>query len=156
MKPILVFALFATVCIAQDTPQDAEGCTDSPLVARFPGSHINSCEHKEFQAADIPVSRDKDGNSVAKSIEGDYYYYDIGTRDGLKLRVEGHTDNAGTRATNQKLSEQRAAAVVSWLAAHGIDRSRLAAQGFADTKPVADNSSEEGRAKNRRVELVKM
>jgi OOP family OmpA-OmpF porin len=83
MKSILLFALFATVCMAQDAPQDAEGCTDSPLVARFPGSHINSCEHKEFQAADIPVSRDKDGNAVTKSIEGDYYYYDIGTRDGL-------------------------------------------------------------------------
>jgi OOP family OmpA-OmpF porin len=77
-------------------------------------------------------------------------------RPDLKLRVEGHTDNAGTRTANQKLSEQRAAAVVSWLVGHGLDRSRLAAQCFADTKPVADNSTEEGRAQNRRVELVKM
>jgi flagellar motor protein MotB len=45
---------------------------------------------------------------------------------------------------------------VAWLADHGVDKSRLAAQGFADTKPVEDNSTEEGRAKNRRVELVKM
>jgi len=75
---------------------------------------------------------------------------------GLKLRVEGHTDNVGTRAMNQRLSEQRAAAVVAWLVTHGITKDRLTAQGFADTKPVEDNSTEEGRAKNRRVELVKI
>lgn len=49
----------------------------------FPGSHINSCEHKEFQAAEIPLSKDADGNPVNKSLEGEYYYYDIGTREGL-------------------------------------------------------------------------
>ena len=76
--------------------------------------------------------------------------------DGLKVRVEGHTDNVGTRAMNQRLSEQRATAVVAWLTAHGIAKDRLTAQGFADTKPVEDNSTEEGRAKNRRVELVKV
>jgi len=73
-----------------------------------------------------------------------------------KLRVEGHTDNVGSKAANQTLSVQRAQAVVGWLAAHGADKSRLAAQGFGDTRPVADNSGEEGRAKNRRVDLVKM
>jgi outer membrane protein OmpA-like peptidoglycan-associated protein len=77
-------------------------------------------------------------------------------RPDLKLRIEGHTDNVGTRAANQKLSDQRAAAVVGWLASHGIDRSRLSAEGFADTKPVGDNATEEGRSQNRRVELVKM
>ena len=74
---------------------------------------------------------------------------------GWKLRLEGHTDNVGGKAANQALSEQRAAAVVAWLVKNGIGKDRLAAQGFGDTKPVADNSSEEGRAKNRRVELVK-
>jgi outer membrane protein OmpA-like peptidoglycan-associated protein len=75
---------------------------------------------------------------------------------GLKLRVEGHTDNVGGKAANQALSDQRAAAVVAWLASHGVTKARLAAQGFGDTKPVADNATEEGRAKNRRVELVRM
>lgn len=74
----------------------------------------------------------------------------------LKLRVEGHTDNVGAAATNQALSEKRAQAVVSWLAAHGIEIGRMEAKGFGATKPVADNGSEEGRAKNRRVELVKL
>ena len=72
-----------------------------------------------------------------------------------KLHLEGHTDNVGGKAVNQALSEQRAAAVVAWLVKNGIGKDRLAAQGFGDTKPVADNSSEAGRAKNRRVELVK-
>jgi OOP family OmpA-OmpF porin len=269
MRVFGLLVMFAAMSWPQDAPQDAEGCTDSPLVARFPGSHINSCEHKEFEAADMPVGTDRDGNQIRKSIEGEYFRYDIGTREGLsklqlfrnfqaalqkagyktdyssspdeltvhngpqfiymqfsdeyyylttvkqkemkqeatadaaamgneidqsghvavygihfdtgkavilpdseqmlkqiqalleqrpdlKLRVEGHTDNVGPRAANQKLSEQRAAAVVGWLVAHGIAQSRLSAQGFADTKPVGDNSTEEGRAQNRRVELVKM
>ena len=78
------------------------------------------------------------------------------TTSALKLRVEGYTDNVGQAAANQALSERRAQAVVAWLTAHGIDASRLAARGFGPANPVADNSSEEGRARNRRVELVKM
>jgi hypothetical protein len=73
----------------------------------------------------------------------------------LKLRVEGHTDNQGNAAANQALSERRAQAVVAWLTAHGVAASRLSAKGMAQTKPVADNSGDESRAKNRRVELVK-
>ncbi len=73
----------------------------------------------------------------------------------LKLRVEGHTDNTGAKAVNERLSLQRAQAVVAWLAARGIDAARMQAQGFGDAKPVADNSTEEGRARNRRVDLVK-
>ena len=73
----------------------------------------------------------------------------------LKLRVEGHTDNQGAAAANQALSERRAQAVVGWLTTHGVAASRLKAQGFGASKPVADNGSEDGRAKNRRVELAK-
>lgn len=73
----------------------------------------------------------------------------------LKLRIEGHTDNQGTASANQTLSEKRAQAVVAWLTSHGVQASRLTAKGFGTSKPVADNGSEEGRAKNRRVELVK-
>jgi OOP family OmpA-OmpF porin len=72
----------------------------------------------------------------------------------LKLRVEGHTDNQGAAAANQALSERRAQAVVAWLTAHGVASGRLSAKGFGASKPVADNGTEEGRAKNRRVELA--
>jgi outer membrane protein OmpA-like peptidoglycan-associated protein len=73
----------------------------------------------------------------------------------LKLRVEGHTDNQGAAAANQALSDKRAQAVVAWLTAHGVTASRLVAKGYGASKPVADNTTEDGRAKNRRVELAK-
>ncbi|UOE36371.1 OmpA family protein [Hymenobacter monticola] len=74
----------------------------------------------------------------------------------LKLSVEGHTDNAGTAPHNQQLSEARARTVVANLTAQGIAADRLKAAGFGQTKPLADNATDAGKAKNRRVELVKM
>jgi OOP family OmpA-OmpF porin len=74
---------------------------------------------------------------------------------GLKLSVEGHTDNVGTPQSNKALSEQRAKAVVSAIVGGGIDAGRLTSAGWGQEKPVADNRTEEGRAKNRRVEIVK-
>ena len=77
------------------------------------------------------------------------------TNPTLKLSVEGHTDNVGDAAANKKLSEARAKSVTTALVASGVDAVRLSAAGFGQEKPVADNRTEEGRAKNRRVELVK-
>ena len=73
----------------------------------------------------------------------------------LKLTIEGHTDDAGTPPHNQTLSQGRANAVMGMLIAQGIDPARLAAKGLGQTRPIADNGAEEGRAKNRRVELVR-
>jgi len=72
-----------------------------------------------------------------------------------KMKIEGHTDSTGTKAGNQTLSQQRAAAVVAWLVKNGVAQPRLTAVGLGDTKPIADNGTPDGRAKNRRVELVK-
>jgi outer membrane protein OmpA-like peptidoglycan-associated protein len=73
----------------------------------------------------------------------------------LSVIVGGHTDNTGTPEANMKLSEERAKAVAAALIQRGIAASRLTSQGFGHTQPIADNRLEEGRAKNRRVELVK-
>lgn len=73
----------------------------------------------------------------------------------LKLSINGHTDNTGDAAHNQKLSEGRASAVMAAIVAKGIDAARLSAKGFGQEQPLADNKTEEGKAKNRRVELVK-
>jgi outer membrane protein OmpA-like peptidoglycan-associated protein len=74
---------------------------------------------------------------------------------GLKVGVEGHTDSTGTPARNKTLSQQRAESVASALVKAGIDAKRLAAAGWGQDKPIADNKTEEGKAKNRRVEIVK-
>ena len=73
----------------------------------------------------------------------------------LKVSIEGHTDGAGNAAANKSLSEKRAQSVVAALKAAGIAADRLTAAGWGSEKPIADNKTEEGRAKNRRVELVK-
>ena len=72
----------------------------------------------------------------------------------LQIEVQGHTDNVGTDAYNQTLSEARAGAVVDWLTKHGGTAARLSAHGYGKTRPVADNNTDEGRARNRRVEIA--
>ena len=73
---------------------------------------------------------------------------------GSQVIVEGHTDHLGSKKYNQKLSEKRAGAIVSALKAKGIGTDRITAVGYGETKPVATNSTEDGRRKNRRVEII--
>lgn len=85
-------------------------------------------------------------NQVAEALKG---------APDLKIEVGGHTDNVGTADANLRLSEDRAKAVAAALTARGVAASRLTAKGYGQSSPVADNRTEDGRAKNRRVELVK-
>lgn len=71
-----------------------------------------------------------------------------------EVRLEGHTDTQGDESTNQKLSMSRAEAVKAALVAGGIDATRIGTSGYGSTKPLASNTTEEGRAQNRRLELV--
>ena len=73
----------------------------------------------------------------------------------MNISIEGHTDNVGQPQANKLLSENRAKSVMNAVNAGGIDAKRLSASGFGQERPIADNRSEDGRAKNRRVELVK-
>jgi OOP family OmpA-OmpF porin len=263
--PLTLALLFASTALAQDP--DAEGCADSLLITRMPGSMIYTCENKEFDQFTFVVGS-KNGEDIEKQLEGEYHQWSYIAREtvselqifrnieaalkkatfvidytsspnlitahkgstwytihtsantysqtvlvvkemnqeitadasslndeigkaghvavygihfdtakatitadsesalneivklleqnpDLKLHVEGHTDNAGTAAANQTLSAKRAQAVVAWLVAHGVSGARLNAKGFGQSQPVADNSTEDGRAKNRRVELAK-
>lgn len=77
------------------------------------------------------------------------------SNDSLNVSIEGHTDNVGTAAFNKTLSGNRAKSVMNAIAARGIEMSRLSAKGWGQEKPIGDNKTEEGRAKNRRVEIVK-
>jgi OmpA-OmpF porin, OOP family len=70
-----------------------------------------------------------------------------------RFEIEGHTDSTGTDAINQPLSERRAQAIRDQLVKDGVDPSALTAKGYGSSRPLADNSTPEGRAKNRRVEF---
>lgn len=74
----------------------------------------------------------------------------------LKISIEGHTDNSGDASHNKKLSNDRGNSVMNALITNGIDKARLTAKGFGSENPLVANDSEENKAKNRRVELVKV
>ena len=70
-----------------------------------------------------------------------------------KISIEGHTDDVGSDSRNQRLSEKRAETVLKYLTKHGIEKGRLSSKGFGESVPVGDNTTEEGRFQNRRVDL---
>lgn len=85
----------------------------------------------------------------------DQIYEMLSKNPDLKISIEGHTDNTGIEKSNQTLSEARAKSVMSALVQKGINASRLQSKGWGQSKPIADNNTDEGKAKNRRVEIVK-
>jgi OOP family OmpA-OmpF porin len=112
---------------------------------------------------------DERGCWVIQNIEFDYNKYNIKEQyyprlnkvvailmnnPGLKVEIAGHTDGIGSSQYNQTLSEKRAQAVKEYIVNQGIPSSQLLTAGFGKEKPIAPNTTEEGRAKNRRVELT--
>ncbi|WP_205512295.1 OmpA family protein [Longitalea arenae] len=87
------------------------------------------------------------------TIELDNIFQLLKENPTLKIQISGHTDNIGKAADNMTLSNNRAQAVVKYLAGKGIEAARLSFKGYGATKPIADNDSEQGRAQNRRTEL---
>jgi len=86
----------------------------------------------------------------------DEIYKALNANNDLKVEIRGYTDDTGIESHNQSLSNQRAETILKELVKRGIDRSRLSSIGFGSNDPIADNSTEEGKSKNRRVELIKM
>jgi outer membrane protein OmpA-like peptidoglycan-associated protein len=78
----------------------------------------------------------------------------IGVYPSIRVTVEGHTDSTGSPETNRTLSQARATVVRDYLAAQGVDSSHIEVQGLGPDRPVADNATAEGRARNRRVEII--
>jgi OmpA-OmpF porin, OOP family len=85
----------------------------------------------------------------------DEIYELMNSNPSLKISIEGHTDNVETPESNKTLSDARAKAVLNAIVSKGISKARMTSVGWGQEKPVADNRTEEGRAKNRRVEIVK-
>jgi outer membrane protein OmpA-like peptidoglycan-associated protein len=74
----------------------------------------------------------------------------------VEVEIAGHTDNTGSRTTNMKLSQQRADAVKNWLANRGVDPKRITTSAHGPDKPIAPNTTKEGRDKNRRIEFIRL
>jgi outer membrane protein OmpA-like peptidoglycan-associated protein len=131
-------------CIYIPGPKENKGC---PMVNNNLKKTVDSAARRIYfetgKATLLPASF-KALNTVLDVLRTD---------TALKLTIEGHTDNIGTAADNETLSTNRAKAVMEFLKVHGIAESRLTAAGYGEQRPIADNTTSSGRAKNRRVEL---
>lgn len=129
----------------------AHGCPPPPPppppVARVEAEQVVISEQVQFEHGTAVLRPESDGilREVAKVL--------VEHPELELVEVAGHTDDTGTPEINQKLSDERAASVQAWLVAHGVVSARLSAKGYGQSQPIADNASEEGRAKNRRVEF---
>ncbi len=119
------------------------GCPKAVVV----GKQIKILERVEFDTAQATL-RPESGSVLEAVLSVLNKHPEI-----KKVRVEGHTDNRGSRAYNRGLSQRRAAAVVGWLIKKGVDPSRLTAEGFGLDRPIDTNETSEGRQNNRRVEF---
>ncbi len=117
-----------------------------PPLAPPPGTKLGElgAAHFDFDKANVKPAGAEILNGVVKTLKD---------HPSVKVDVEGHTDSVGSDAYNLKLSEQRAQAVTNYLVRQGIDSSRLMTKGYGKAKPVADNATAAGRAKNRRAEI---
>ena len=130
--------------VATSDPK-TNGC---PALAKRTGGQIAIMEPIHFDTGKDVILPDSFGvlQAVADTIKAN--------ADIERLSIEGHTDNVGGAAFNQRLSERRAKSVVKWLTDHGVSADRLQARGLGQSKPRGENKTEEGRAQNRRVEFV--
>lgn len=118
-----------------------------PPVARVEAEQVVISEQVQFEHGTAVLRPESDGilSEVAKVL-ADHPELEL-------VEIAGHTDDTGTPAVNDKLSNDRASSVMKWLVDHGTAAGRLVAKGYGQSAPIADNASEEGRAKNRRVEF---
>lgn len=127
--------------------EDASGGATIAAQLEATGRAVTQEIHFDFNSAKILPESAAVLEEITAVLEG---------QSGLELIIEGHTDSVGGAEANLDLSRRRADAVKRWLVErHGIAEVRLTTAGYGLTRPIADNSSEEGRARNRRVELVK-
>jgi len=121
---------------------DASGCTPALTTERqtieLPG--VNFEFDSSVLTADSSAALDKAVQLLTQNAD-------------LIVEIAGHTDSLGSDEYNQGLSERRAAAVLDYLVAHGVNPGNLTARGYGESEPIADNGTQEGRAANRRVEL---
>jgi len=142
LAPLLVSAFLAlslSGCNKEPTPTAA--APKAPTVMKFEEGALF-----EFDKAELKSAGKEQLNAYREKAKADL-------SSANKVKVVGYTDNTGTAEHNSKLSQQRAEVVRDYLVSVGVDPKNLEAVGAADANPIADNSTKEGQAKNRRVEI---
>ena len=134
--------------IISNHPELLEG---SALKVEYASEITSKVSSKSYQ---IQFDSGSDNINPASYKMLDEIYSSAVIAEGLKLGIYGHTDNAGSNAVNVSLSERRADAVKAYLLKKGIAEAQIEAKGLGSEKPVADNATAQGKAKNRRVEIV--
>jgi OOP family OmpA-OmpF porin len=163
---------------ADNTPSDrtmagytAAGAAVGGVVGALLGHYIcDPVEEPVAQAA--PVEAPPPSGTQIAHLEGTHFAFDsakltpagetildeavaaMNKHQGINVRIEGNTDSIGSDAYNGKLGQRRADSVERYLVAHDVSASRLSTVSFGETKPIASNDTEEGRAQNRRVDLI--
>lgn len=128
----------------KDQDPKKSGC---PKIVRFVGTELVILQQVQFATATAKLTGNSD--EILSEVASVLKEHD----EILKLEIQGHTDDAGNKENNKKLSQNRADAVMKALATKGIAAARMSAKGYGQEKPLADNKTEEGRAKNRRVQF---
>lgn len=128
------------------------------LTTQMEGTGVEVVQEGEYTKLTIPSKISFDYNKATIK-PGFYPALDkivsyLNDHPNTEAKLVGHTDSVGSRAFNQKLSERRAASVAQYLESHDVDQNRLKVSGRSKDQPVASNATEEGRAKNRRVEMI--
>jgi OOP family OmpA-OmpF porin len=159
------------ICYAQDGDEDGDGvfdrrdrCADTPAntpvdhrgcpVPQYPDRvQTEPAQTQVITLSDLLfVFNQSDLTPTAKS-ELDALMSQFEDADVVSIKVVGHTDNVGSDAYNQALSERRASSVAEYLISQGVAPNKVTSEGKGESQPIADNDTDEGRAKNRRVEL---
>ena len=162
------------ICYAQDGDQDSDGvfdrrdrCPDTPADTpvehhgcprpQYPGGVTEPVVQSEVitlsDAGDVLFATNQSDLTPAAKSQLDALMSRLQGADVASIKVVGHTDNVGTDAYNQALSERRANSVADYLLSQGVAPNKVSSEGKGESEPVADNDTEEGRAKNRRVDL---
>ncbi len=139
-----------------EVPRDSDGdgvyddkdrCKDTPKGARVDdrGCWVISNLRFDFDKAEIKLEYYSIIDEVVSVMK---------MNPLMDILIEGHTDSVGSDDYNQKLSERRSQSVKKYLVSKGVESQRMTAMGFGESRPIASNESEEGRSKNRRVELT--
>ena len=176
--PSLLLGLLLSCALPAFAQEDGGDCKDHPLFTRMPNHYIYRCEHSQFEMRRFPVGPlNSEGKARLKEVEGEFWMIDYGIKDGATkasgLQVQRNFQNAARQAggtvegtypqwctleLDESFREGNSCTnygTTLKLGKRGVAANRLMAKGYGQSAPIADNRIEDGRAKNRRVELVR-